>query len=114
MKHLLATLLVFSALNAYAASKEKDSSDEGDAMSKCLRAWGNHPFGRDPKFRTMSTSVKVFGIGKNPRDAEVTTVPALIMINPAVNVMGGTEFELLNPNGWYCIVANVNVITDLT
>ncbi|MBC7371259.1 MAG: hypothetical protein H7326_06830 [Bdellovibrionaceae bacterium] len=60
-----------------------------------MKAWGTHPFRTKPKSKTMPTSVKVFGIGKNPKDAEVTTVPALVMINPAVNVMGSTQVELI-------------------
>jgi hypothetical protein len=28
--------------------------------------------------------------------------------------MGGSTFELLNPNGWYCLRTNVNVMGGLT
>jgi hypothetical protein len=86
------------------------AEDSGDAMSSCLKAWGNSPFTMKSKFKTLSTSVKVFGIGENPKDLQITSAPALVMVNPAVNVMGGTVFELLNPNGWYCFKANVNVM----
>jgi len=58
----------------------------------------------------MATSVKVFGIGRNPADTERTESPSLVLVNPGVNVMGGTTFELLNPNGWYCFRSNVNVM----
>jgi len=34
----------------------------------------------------------------------------LVLIKPAVNVMGGSTVELRNPNGWYCFVTNVNVM----
>jgi hypothetical protein len=87
---------------------------ESGAMASCLKSWGTHPFGNDPKYKTMSTSVKVFGIGKDTVDADVTAAPALVMINPGVNVMGGTTVSLLNPNGWYCFRSNVNVMGGLT
>ena len=84
------------------------------SMANCLKAWGQHPFGENPGYKTLATSVKVFGIGDDPSDKEVTDVPALVMVNPGVNVMGGTTIELLNPNGWYCLRTNVNVMGGLT
>lgn len=108
MKSILfaVSLLFVSSLSLAAESGSK-------SIATCLSSWGTHPFGKNPKFRTMSTSVKVFGIGGNPRDDAVTSAPALILVNPAVNVMGGTTIELLNPNGWYCFRSNVNVMGGL-
>ena len=85
-------------------------AQDDNAIAACLKAWGNHPFGSKPQYRTLQTSVKVFGIGNNTRDAEVTSAPTLILINTGVNVMGGSNMELLNPNGWYCLRATVNVM----
>jgi len=98
---------VFLLLSATAHAKDEDSNG---ALQSCLKTWGKHPFGRDPKFKTLSTSVKVFGIGQGTVDKEVTEKPALIMVNPGVNVMGGAVIELLNPNGWYCLKSTVNVM----
>lgn len=109
---LFAALYCAFAFSANYAYAEDDSNDS--AVSKCLAAWGEHPFGKNPKFKTLSTSVRVFGIGSEPVDDAVTEKPALILINPAVNVMGGTTYELLNPNGWYCFRATVNVMGGLT
>lgn len=106
---LVLTGMLFLSQSAFADDEVKES----DALGKCLKAWGQHPFGAKPKYKTLATSVKVFGIGKNPKDTDVTSEPALVMINPAVNVMGGTIYELLNPNGWYCFKANVNVMGGL-
>lgn len=86
-------------------AQELDSS-----VAACLKAWGKHPFGKNPNYRTIGTTVKVFGIGRNPSDTEVTSTPSLVLINPGVNVMGGTVYELLNPNGWYCLKTTVNVM----
>lgn len=90
-------------------------ADESDStVVACLKAWGNHPFGDRPAHRVLSTSVKVFGIGQTSGDHEKTTSPSLVVVNPGVNVMGGSEIELLNPNGWYCLRTTVNVMGGLT
>jgi hypothetical protein len=106
-----ATLLVlFLALTA----PTRVLADEADSsIAACLKAWGTHPFGKNPKFRTLQTSVKVFGIGKTAGDTETTAAPALVLVNPGVNVMGGSTLELLNPNGWYCLRTTVNVMGGL-
>jgi len=83
------------------------------AIASCLKAWGKHPFGANPRYKTMGTSVKVFGIGHNPADTERTSSPVLVLVNTGVNVLGGTTVELLNPNGWYCFRSNVNVMGSL-
>lgn len=90
------------------------SAEVDDSMENCLKAWGQHPFGSNPSYKTLATSVKVFGIGEDPTDSEVTDSPSLVMVNPGVNVMGGTTIALLNPNGWYCFRKNVNVMGGLT
>ncbi len=84
------------------------------SIASCLKAWGKHPFGSNPRFKTMATSVKVFGIGQNPADTERTNSPSLVLVNTGVNVMGGAKLELLNPNGWYCFRSNVNVMGSLS
>ena len=101
-----------SAVTKDSTAKEDTAkeSTENDALTSCLKSWGNHPFGNKLKYKTLSTSVTVFGLGDKPSDKEVTKEPALILVNPGVNVMGGTTYELLNPNGWYCFRSNVNVM----
>jgi len=84
------------------------------SIATCLNAWGRHPFGKSPKYTTLATSVSVFGIGQRPADTMRTDSPSLVLVNPGVNVMGGTTLELLNPNGWYCFRSNVNVMGALT
>ena len=104
---ILLTLGLLLSMPGYSA--ESDSSIE-----RCLKAWGEHPFGPNPKYKTLATSVNVFGIGDDPSDSEVTDSPVLVMVNPGVNVMGGTTVELLNPNGWYCLRSSVNVMGGMT
>ncbi|HEY4964402.1 MAG TPA: hypothetical protein VIH90_06960 [Candidatus Saccharimonadales bacterium] len=90
------------------------ATEVDDSIANCLKAWGKHPFGNTPNYKTLATSVKVFGIGEDPADSEVTNSPSLVLVNPGVNVMGGSTIELLNPNGWYCLRTNVNVMGGLT
>ena len=101
---LLASCLALSA-PMVAAAEEVDSS-----VAACLKAWGHHPFGKNPQFKTLATSVKVFGIGSGAGDTEPTSSPSLVLINPVFNVMGKSTIELLNPNGWYCLRTTVSVM----
>ncbi len=94
---LLAFCLALCAPMAVSA-EEIDSS-----IAACLKAWGDHPFGKNPQFKTLEASVKVFGIGKSGGDSEPTSAPSLVLINPIVNVLGGSTIDLMNPNGWYCL-----------
>ena len=89
-------------------------AEESGVVSSCLKSWGSHPFGAQPRYRTLATSVKVFGIGQGTTDTVVTDKPELILVNPGINVMGGSTIELLNPNGWYCFRSNVNVMGGMT
>jgi hypothetical protein len=102
------TLLVFCLL--LLAPMVVSAQEVDGSIAACLKAWGTHPFGQNPQFKTLQTSVKVFGIGKNTSDTEITNSPSLVLVNPGVNVMGGTVIELLNPNGWYCLRTTVNVM----
>jgi hypothetical protein len=79
-------------------------------IAACLKAWGDHPFGKNPQFKTLEASVKVFGIGKTIADTESTSSPSLVLINPIVNVMGGSTVDLMNPNGWYCMRTTVTIV----
>ncbi len=90
------------------------ATEVDDSISSCLKAWGKHPFGNNPEYKTLAASVKVFGIGQSTTDSEFTNSPSLVLVNPGVNVMGGTTIELLNPNGWYCLRSNVNVMGGLS
>ena len=109
------TLLMALALAAALQTTGVASAQTPEpSIAACLKAWGKHPFGSNPQYKTLATSVKVFGIGKASGDTETTSAPILVLVNPGVNVMGGTTVELLNPNGWYCLRSNVNVMGGLT
>lgn len=106
---LIGLLLGFCAMAPALAADDMDSP-----VSNCLRAWGEHPFGKNPPYKTLSTSVKVFGIGPDTIDAEPTNTPVLVLVNPSVNVAGGSQIQVLNPNGWYCFRTTVSVMGGLT
>ena len=116
MKHTahFAALLAVTTLMLAMGVGDVQADESDDAISKCLKAWGTHPFGKNPRYKVLATSVKVFGIGDNTADTEPTSSPSLVLVNPGVNVMGGSTIELLNPNGWYCLRANVNVMGGMT
>lgn len=98
---------------------------EVDALKKCMNLWGTVPFKeiKPQNVKVMDVSVGVgggllgstsplSGLGNiinigNPKDLEITSEPRLIILPLSVNLGGNTTFELMNPNGWYCIKAAV-------
>ncbi len=89
-------------------------ADDQDSIDQCIASWGkDSPFKKGTHAASvLGTGVKVFGIGSsgNSDNDKPTAKPALIMVKPAVNVMGKTTIKLENPNGWYCFRANVTVM----
>lgn len=80
------------------------------SVAACLKAWGEHPFGENPQFKALGTTVKLFGIGSGVADTMVTSSPALVLVNPIFSAMGETTIDLLNPNGWYCLRTTVSIL----
>ncbi|MFZ9518868.1 MAG: hypothetical protein ACO3A4_00160 [Silvanigrellaceae bacterium] len=98
---------------------------EQDALRKCLNLWGTVPFKeiKPSQVKVMDVNVGIGGgllgsssplggLGNiinfgNPKDLEVTSEPRLVILPLSVNVGGATTFELMNPNGWYCMKAAV-------
>jgi hypothetical protein len=109
-KRCLIGLLLGASAGVSALAAQADDSP----VNSCLNAWGSHPFGKNPSYKTLSTSVKVFGIGSDTADTETTQTPALVLVNPGVNVAGGSVVQVLNPNGWYCFRTTVSVMGGLT
>jgi hypothetical protein len=103
---LLAALLAASTLFPVAAR-----ADDQPALDACIASWGSAaPFKKGtPATKVIATGVKVFGIGSEGATDEPTAKPSLVLVRPAVNVMGKTSINLQNPHGWYCFVSNVNV-----
>jgi hypothetical protein len=87
-------------------------ADDQKALDGCIASWGkDSPFKKGtPAGSTVATGVKVFGVGSSQSgDDKVTDKPSLVLVRPAVNVMGKSTIRLANPKGWYCFRSNVNV-----
>jgi hypothetical protein len=105
-----------SAAVAMLASASVIAADQR-VVDQCIADWGSaSPFkkGTAPE-RVMAPGVKVFGIGKsNSGDETITDKPSLILVRPAVNVLGKSTIRLANPQGWYCFKSNVTVAGKIT
>lgn len=87
-------------------------ADDQKALDACIASWGKRsPFAKGtPAETVVATGVKVFGVGAaQAGNDQPTRKPALILVRPAVNVMGRTTIRLSNPQGWYCFRSNVTV-----
>lgn len=105
----LSVLLLVAAAVVPASAIAQDT-EEPSSITACLTAFGDHPFGSNPSYRTLPVKVKVFGIGKDTVDDKVTDSPELVYVRTGVNVAGGSVIHLNNPNGWYCMRSSVNVM----
>jgi hypothetical protein len=86
------------------------------ALDGCIASWGKRsPFKKGtPADTVIGTGVKVFGVGSaQTGNDRPTEKPALILVRPAVNVMGKSTIRLSNPKGWYCFRSNVTVAGKL-
>jgi hypothetical protein len=93
-----------------------DAEDKDmEAIKRCLRKWKDNPFGASvTNYKKISAAITVGGFGNAINDTERTSEPWLILVDAGVNVLGAPTYKLLNPNGWYCMKVNVNVMTALT
>ena len=92
-------------------------ADDQKALDECIASWGkSSPFPKGTHADgVIATGVKVFGIGRSSTgDDPVTRKPRLVLVRPAVNVMGGSSIRLANPHGWYCFRSNVTVMGRMT
>ena len=109
MNRLALALAALACLPAFALA---DASDQA-ALDQCIAYWGKaSPFRKGtPAEGVIATGVKVFGIGASSSgDDPVTGKPRLVLVRPAVNVMGRSTIRLSNPHGWYCFRSNVTVM----
>jgi hypothetical protein len=103
--------LALAAAPAFAADKESQG-----ALDACIKSWGSaSPFKPGtPPTSVIATNVKVFGIGgSGDVHDSASDKPALVLVRPAVNVMGKSRIHLQNPKGWYCFRSNVTVAGKL-
>ena len=99
----LALVSLFAALNPAQAQTGERPVDEGFALSACLSAWGDHPFGSHLTYSRMSSSPRLTGAAPTNMAPAATNYPSLVLVDPLVNERGESGIALLNPNGWYCL-----------
>jgi hypothetical protein len=107
--------LSLAALGLAAIPLTGFASDQ-QVLDHCIASWGRQsPFKKGtPATSVLASGVKVFGVGKGSTGNDpATTKPALILVRPAVNVLGRSTIRLSNPNGWYCFRSNVTVAGKL-
>jgi hypothetical protein len=111
---LVRTCSALTLLALIAVISPARAAEDGDlsAVRACLAHWGKEaPFdSKNPKYRVLSSRVKVLGIGGETRDDVPTDSPELVLIKANVNVLSKAELNLLNPNGWYCLKGQVAVL----
>lgn len=104
----LAALIALASAGAYA--------NDQAALDGCIASWGaKSPFKKGKAADVVIASgVKVFGIGGGGGTQDSPTEnPSLVLVRPAVNVMGKSTIRLSNPKGWYCFRSNVTVAGSL-
>ena len=107
MKNSVLAVLALAALPAAVFANDQPALDE------CIASWGKAaPFKKGtPADSVLATGVKVFGVGQGTSGNDpVTDRASLILVRPAVNVMGKSTIRLSNPKGWYCFRSNVTVM----
>ncbi len=76
----------------------------------CLAQFPDHPFGTGQVTpRVVAPSINVLTRTSTLNEDKITNNPELVIIVGTVNILGNSEFKLLNPNGWYCIPTNLSV-----
>ena len=89
------------------------STDDQTTLHKCMDKWKTLPWtGTVPNFRKIYASVNIGGSGTTINETARTAQPELVLIYAGVNVGGSTQWNLLNPNAYYCMKVNVNVQTN--
>lgn len=99
-----------------AAAPAAGIASDQEVLDHCIATWGHaSPFKKGtPAHSVLASGVKVFGIGQDSTGNDpVTDRPALVLVRPAVNVMGKSTIRLANPRGWYCFRSNVTVAGKL-
>jgi len=112
---VIRTVLALAALTCVPSLVLADTGDQ-EALDQCIAYWGKaSPFRKGtPAEGVIASGVKVFGIGSSSTgDDPVTSKPRLVLVRPAVNVMGRSTIKLSNPHGWYCFRSNVTVMGKL-
>ncbi len=115
--HLLSILVMIAGAfsSVWAKESEEDSDyfprSEIEHIRACLKQWKKHPFSeKSPEFTTLRAPVRVLGVGRPLVDSKETNSPKLILVKTGANVLSGSKYRFLNPNGWYCFKGSTTVL----
>lgn len=90
------------------------SDSEIIGVRRCLQKWGRVPFDYNiQNVRRIHAAINMGNYGYPINDTHITSYPELIIIYAGVNVNSNVVYRMLNPNGWYCMLVNVNVNSTL-
>lgn len=86
---------------------------EQQMINSCAKALGMDLPLSNGKVRIVTAGIGILG-SSTLRDSRETVEPELTLIVASVNILGGMRWQLMNPNGLYCVVSNVNVLSNMT
>jgi signal peptidase I len=88
---------------------------ELDPLHRCLKLLGkNNPFDSEITDFKRLIAINAMGLGVSINDTEETADPQLVLIRAALNYKSKATYNLLNPNGYYCMMLGVNFESDLS
>ncbi|MEZ4743778.1 MAG: hypothetical protein R3B45_15255 [Bdellovibrionota bacterium] len=89
--------------------------EELESLKSCLANFKDSPFEETiTNFKKIKASINIGGSGTAINDTTHTDEPELILIAAAINVGSKVTYNLLNPNGYYCMMLNTNIKSKLT
>lgn len=95
------------------------SGEDQRLLAACLKQWPNHPFtaGQTYRVRKVSTSLSIGGITLAGDDSP-TVEPKLVLMKTSINLnvpgfTGMATYNFMNPNGYYCLANQFNVLADV-
>ena len=109
---MMTKTIAAAALAATALLSTTAYANDQAVLDACIASWGSKsPFKKGTRATSViAPGVKVFGLGGSGSTHDAPTdKPALVLVRPAVNVMGKSTIRLANPKGWYCFRSNVTV-----
>ena len=89
--------------------------NEAEHYKKCSQNFGKDaPLHDGAEVKKIYAAVSVLNRGFGIVDEEITSTPQVTLIYASVNVLSNIEYFLGNPNGYYCIISQTNVMSNLT
>lgn len=91
---------------------ELPTAEEKQSLVQCAKTWGEEY--TDGPVRKIKAAISILNSGYDLVDDVITSEPSTIIIYTSVNVLSTAEYYFGNPMGRYCIITQVNVLSDVT